>query len=230
MEAARAALARDGFAGIGRVLGDVDVAAAREAATAHLDGLGAVSDLGVIAVDLSRHAVTCRELLPRLAAPARALLDEAEVVLFQDLVVDKRRGTAPVTWHRDAAHLPLDDDDGLIMWVALDDAGEEDGCLRYLAGSHTSGEGGSYDPERREPPVPGAVVAAPVAAGHAVVHSPRTWHDSPPSRTGRPRRGWSLWWVRPRARWAPDRTAHPFLRELSPRAGDPLLPDRFWRF
>jgi ectoine hydroxylase-related dioxygenase (phytanoyl-CoA dioxygenase family) len=160
----------------------------------------------------------------------RALLGEDEVVLFQDLVVDKRGSTAALAWHRDAAHLPLDDDGGLTLWLALDDAGEADGCLRYVAGSQTSDAGGDYDPARLAPPVPGAIVAAPAAAGEALVHSPRVWHESPPSRRGRPRLGWSLWWARPRARWAPDRTAHPYLLELAPAAGDALEPARFPRF
>ena len=230
MQSVRDALGREGFANLGRVLDDAELASARAAASAHLDGHGARSDLGTIAVDLSRHTPACAALLPRLAAPVRALLGEPSVVLFQDLVVDKLRGREPVTWHRDAAHLPLDDDDGLIMWVALDDASEADGCLRYIAGSQASRDGGSYDAARIAPPVPGAVVAAPVIAGEALVHSLRIWHDSPASRTGRQRRGWSLWWVRPNARWAPARTDHPFLRELSPAAGDSLAVDRFPRF
>lgn len=230
MDAVRAALDREGFAHLGRVLDDGALAAARVAATAHLEGRGAVSEVGQIAVDLSRHTPECRALLPRLAAPVRALLGEPEVVLFQDLVVDKRLASAPLTWHRDAAHLPLDDDRGLIMWVALDDAGVDDGCLRYIAGSQGSRDGGAFDPARVAPPVAGAVVPAPIAAGDALVHSLRIWHDSPASRSGRHRRGWSLWWVRAGARWAPERTDHPFLRELSPVSGEPLAGDRFPRF
>jgi ectoine hydroxylase-related dioxygenase (phytanoyl-CoA dioxygenase family) len=230
MDAARDALGRDGFASLGRVLEPAELEPLRAAASAHLVERGARSDVGEIAMDLARHAPACAALLPRLAAPVRALLGEPEVVLFHDLVFDKRLGRAPLTWHRDAAHLPLDDDDGLILWVALDEASEADGCLRYLAGSQTSTEGGAYDPARTAPPVPGAVVPAPIAAGEALVHSLRVWHDSPASVTGRHRRGWSLCWVRPRARWAPERAGHPFVLELSPVAGEELAKERFPRF
>ena len=199
----------DSFARLGRVLDEAALQVIRDEADAHLAARGAPSEYGVIALDLARHGAASRAALPPLGARVAALLDEDEVVLFQDLAIDKPPGAPELFWHRDVDHLPLDDDGGLTMWIALDDADEANGCLRYQRGDE--------------------IAHVPLRAGEALVHAPTVLHGSPPNTTTRRRRGWSLWWARPRARWRLDGKPHPFLYELGPAHGDPLVGARFVR-
>ena len=182
-----------------------------------------------------------RALLPGLAAIARAALDAPEVIVFQDLVIAKLPdGGTTIPYHQDQASLPLDRE-ALVAWVALDDAEIERGCMHYVRGSHLLGHrrpaaftGATCSAEAAAlPPIDldgREVVAAPVRAGEVLLHSSMTWHGSPPNRTGLPRRAWSVWFVHPDARWAPDRAPHPFVFELSPAAGAPLAAPRFPRY
>jgi len=225
---------------VGTVLDAAQVAAARDAADALLAEHGARSDYGVIALEAWRRQPVFAELLVPLARVACSLLGVPVVAIFQDLVIDKppsARATLP--WHQDQAYLPLDRDDGVVAWVALDDAGGESGCLRYVSGTHREGLRGpadfpgverhADDPE----PIDAAgrqVVVAEARAGEAWFHHPLTWHSSPPNLAADNRRAWSVWFVGDDTRWAPDRAPdHPYLRELEPTPGTPLDPGRFPR-
>jgi ectoine hydroxylase-related dioxygenase (phytanoyl-CoA dioxygenase family) len=177
----------------------------------------------------------------RLAEVARGLLGVDAIVLFQDHVIAKPPGTtAPILWHQDYAYWPLDAPAGLTMWVALDDADEDNGCLRYLAGTHLRGErrASSFAPGggRHGGALPAIDagdddgVATPVRAGDALVHHPLTWHASPPNRSTRPRRAWSLSWIAPTVTWAPGHAPHPFTALRAPAAGAPVEGPAFLRF
>jgi ectoine hydroxylase-related dioxygenase (phytanoyl-CoA dioxygenase family) len=237
----RAGFERDGFAAAGRVLDDGQVSAAREAADALLAEYGAASEYGVIALEASRRAAPFRDLLPPVARLAREVLGTAVVVAFQDLVIDKPRiAVEALPWHQDQTYLPLDRDDGVVAWVALDDADEARGCMRYVPGSHLLGPrapaefaGGSLPNVDGLPPIDvdgRPVVVAEARAGDAWFHTPLTWHASPPNHAAASRRAWSIWFVREETRWAPERAPHPYLVELAPQAGAPLDGERFPRF
>ena len=232
---------RDGFAGAGRVLGPGDVARARAASDQVCAEHGGRSEYGVIALQAFRHHPVFMELLAPVARVACDLLGTDRVVAFQDLIIDKLPGApSMVPWHQDGIYLPLDREDGAIGWIALDDADERRGCLKYVAGSHLLGPraparfGGEppredetrppIDPEGRE------VVVAESEAGDAWFHWPMTWHASPPNTTTEPRRAWSVWFVREEVRWDVHRANHPYLLEFSPHHGDPLDEARFPRF
>lgn len=110
-------------------------------------------------------------------------------------------------WHQDQPHLGCEPPDEVVAaWIALDDATEENGCLRYVSGSHRG-------PLLDHTPMPGAehnaipdpeqatavnwehVTAAPVKAGGVALHHPHMLHGSPPNRSGKPRRAYSTHWV-----------------------------------
>jgi len=221
------------------VLDCAEVADAQDAADALLAEHGARSDYGVIALEAWRRQPVFERLLAPLARVACELLATDVVVTFQDLVIDKPPSAeTALPWHQDQAYLPLDRDDGVVAWVALDDADVARGCLRYVPGSHRLGLRGPAD-------FPGAprgagdaapidaaghpIVAAEAAAGEAWFHHPLIWHSSPPNRAAANRRAWSVWFVREDTRWAPERAQHPYLLELGPGAGDRLDPVRFPR-
>lgn len=235
------ALAEHGFARVPAV-----AAGRLERLRGAIDGLctGRPGAHGHIVHDARRRSPELEAEIPALAAIARAALDCAELVLFQDHVIAKPPGTAlEVRWHQDYAYWPLDAPAGLTLWVTCDDADDTSGCLRYLPGTHHLGErrasdfvAGAGQPGDAALPALEAddraaeAIAAPALAGDALVHDPLVWHMSPPNRSPRWRRAWSLSFVRPEVRWAPRHCPHPFTASLGPRTGDPLDPARFPRF
>lgn len=230
-----------GFAVVGRLVAREDLPELRAAAERALVGV-ASSDYGWIRHDPWRVEPALERALraPAVAALARAL---GAPRLFQDHVISKPPGAeAEVAWHQDHAYWPLASPRGATLWVALDDVDEDNGCLRYLPGTHLLGERraadftrGAAQPARDDlPPLDAAAraheaVAVPLAAGEAVVHDPLVWHMSPPNRSDRPRRAWSITLVGEDACWDPAHAPHPYVWSLSPGPGEPLDPARFPR-
>jgi 2-oxoglutarate-dependent dioxygenase len=176
----------------------------------------------------------------RLADLARTLLGETPV-LFQDHLVSKTPGTVDaVKWHQDYSYWPLDSAKGLTMWVALDDATLDNGCLHYLPGSHLQGErqpadfvaGAVLGRTAALPPLvvdESAAIAVPVAAGTVLVHDPLVLHMSHGNGTTLARRAWSISWVTEGARWQPSHAPHPYNYSLQPVSGAALCTERFPR-
>jgi ectoine hydroxylase-related dioxygenase (phytanoyl-CoA dioxygenase family) len=74
----------------------------------------------------------------RAAAIARQLAGR-ELELDYDQLLAKRPGAADArfAWHQDLAYWPMTPDPFTVTcWLALDDADEENGCLRFVVGSH----------------------------------------------------------------------------------------------
>jgi ectoine hydroxylase-related dioxygenase (phytanoyl-CoA dioxygenase family) len=104
-------------------------------------------------------------------------------------------------WHQDEAYwspemLPRN----LSIWLPLDPATLESGCMQFIPGSHL----GIVHRHRHidnDPTVHGLVtdqvdssqaVACPVPIGGVTFHHPRTLHYSGPNTTDRPRRAYIL--------------------------------------
>ncbi|MBX3465983.1 MAG: phytanoyl-CoA dioxygenase family protein [Planctomycetes bacterium] len=228
-----------GLARLGLVVDPAGLAALRAAADRVLADAPA-GPHGAIRHDAWRRDPAFLTALGPIAARARALLGAPVVRLFQDHVISKPPGTtAEIAWHQDHGYWPLASSRGLTVWVALDDADEHNGCLRYLPGTHLLGERRTADfvgapgqggspLDLREAPAPAEV--APARAGEALAHDPLVWHMSGPNRSSRPRRAWSISLVLDDARWDPDRTPHPFVSVHRPTPGAPLDPAGFPRF
>jgi ectoine hydroxylase-related dioxygenase (phytanoyl-CoA dioxygenase family) len=239
-----AALRERGYCALPPLVDAATLAALR----ADLDGLHlrdpATNAYGILRHNLWRELPAFRALLlgGALAEVARSLLGAREVVFFQDNLIWKPPGTsARLEWHQDFAYWPLDRPDGLTLWLALDDADEANGCLRYVPGTHLLGEraatdfvAGAGQPVSADlPPLDAAGCegeAAPVRAGEALAHHPLTWHMSGPNSTPRPRRAWSLTWLSPEVRWAPAHAPHPYNYFLAPTDGAPVCGEAFPRF
>ena len=101
--------------------------------------------------------------------------------------------TGEIAPHRDAIGRPPGGLAGATLWIALDPAGPENGCLHYGRGSHRI----QYDPDTPFGELvvdPEAAVAAIVQPGDAVIHSDMTVHWSPGNPTDRPRRAVSFFY------------------------------------
>ena len=117
---------------------------------------------------------------------ARTLLDE-EVAGKNVQYFNKPAGIGrPTPPHQDGAFFMLRPDHALTMWLALEDVGPEQGCVRYVRGSHERGlrahdrsgvlgfsrhipDFGTDDDLANE-------VACPCKAGHLIAHHSLTIH------------------------------------------------------
>lgn len=130
---------------------------------------------------------------------AAALLDRPEShIRVSTRIFAKPAATGSIVpWHQDAAYTP--DDPGRLsvnVWIPLDEATPDSGCLHFVPGSHHM-PGRPHRPYAADPsgmtleadlPEGAAIVACPVSVGSASVHHNRTLHHSPPNRSGSPRR------------------------------------------
>lgn len=132
------------------------------------------------------------------------LLDVAEsliggdIQLFHDQALYKPAyHGGEVFWHQDNGYWRCEPPDLVSIWIALDDADTENGCMNVIPGSHLEGlvSHGRAETERGEVPAllqvaadAGRAVPVPVAAGHAMVHHCLTLHQTEPNRSPRDRR------------------------------------------
>ncbi len=76
---------------------------------------------------------------PRIAAHVRDLIGEDVVGwgchYFCKMPHDGKR----VAWHQDATYWPLTPSKTVTVWLAIDDADEENACMRFVPGSHLRG-------------------------------------------------------------------------------------------
>jgi ectoine hydroxylase-related dioxygenase (phytanoyl-CoA dioxygenase family) len=132
---------------------------------------------------------------PAFERVARALI-AGEIAIYRAVLFNKapRAGTV-LPWHQDGgSYWGLDRAPFVQIWLALDDAPEEAGCLEVLPGSHRGGLAtplGGMIPEARVAAA-GArerSVRVPARAGEALLVHNLLWHGSGTNRTDAPRRG-----------------------------------------
>jgi 2-oxoglutarate-dependent dioxygenase len=102
-----------------------------------------------------------------------------------------------VPWHQDNGYWKLEPPNALSLWIALDDADELNGCMRFVPGSHMAGEvghqrAGQYIAQLKADADESLAVAVPVSAGSGVFHHCRTLHNTKPNHTTRQRRAWVM--------------------------------------
>jgi ectoine hydroxylase-related dioxygenase (phytanoyl-CoA dioxygenase family) len=136
---------------------------------------------------------------PRFTVPASQLLKGSVRFWHDQLFCKPARHGGVVAWHQDYSYwtrtTPLAH---LTCWIGLDDSTRENGCVRYVPGSHlwpdlpVTGLAGDMDAiqsvltdEQRELFRP---VAAELKAGEASFHHPRMIHGSYSNDTDSPRR------------------------------------------
>jgi len=137
---------------------------------------------------------------PRIVEPMRGLVGSERVALFTDKINLKRpREGSRFRWHQDSpywTHACGHVDRLPNVMVTLDDASEENGCFRVVAGSHTRGclpglhGEGELGPLFTDPAHFDASreVLIEVPAGSLVFFSPHTVHGSQPNHSAHRRR------------------------------------------
>jgi phytanoyl-CoA hydroxylase len=102
-----------------------------------------------------------------------------------------------VPWHQDNGYWHLEPAAAMSMWIALDDADEENGCMWVVPGSHRAGEvghqrAGQYVAQLKANADETLAVSVPLRAGSAMIHHCRTLHMTRPNHTPRQRRAWVM--------------------------------------
>lgn len=72
----------------------------------------------------------------RLGKMAATLADVTGIRIWHDQALIKRPWANPTAWHLDTPFWSFSDRNALSIWVALDDATIENGCLYFIPGSH----------------------------------------------------------------------------------------------
>lgn len=131
---------------------------------------------------------------------ARELVGD-DMVLDFDMLINKAPHTAvPTPWHQDAGYwVDLPDKRAVSIWVALDDATLDSGCMWYVHGSHLTplrqhwpaGKGGGAIECECSEDEPGATYV-PLAPGQAAAHAGHTLHYSRGNTTDGHRRAYIL--------------------------------------
>ena len=245
MHSLRHNLEEKGFCALPPPLPDSTIATLRDALSTWRRDAPADNIYGILQHNIWQILPPFRDALLEgtLGHIAAQLLGEP-VTLFQDNIVWKTPGTTDrVQWHQDYAYWPLSSPRGLTLWLALDDADPDNGCLHYIPGTHTLGERqptnfispGEASWRTDLPPMlweerEHEAVAATAAAGGLLAHDPLTWHMSPPNRTTRHRRAWSMTWIVESTRWDTQHAPHPFNYFLAPQDGQRPSGDLFPTF
>jgi len=141
---------------------------------------------------------------PRLVDLVRRFIGGEPLLMMDQIFMKPPRHGSKKPYHQDNAYFKCEPADQLVTaWIALDDVNEENGCLRYIDGSH-KGEildhipapGHEYD----RSPDPAAIdlsreSLAIVSKGSVVFHHVNTLHTSHENRSDRWRRGFATHWV-----------------------------------
>ena len=134
---------------------------------------------------------------PRLLNLVKGILNDEPLLMTVELFAKPARVGSEVPYHQDNAYFNLTPDDALTVWLALADSIEENGCVRYLDGSHKlgnlphrpSGVKGNSMGLCEVPSGSWREVAGVVRRGGAVIHHCNTIHRSEPNRSDRDRPG-----------------------------------------
>jgi len=133
---------------------------------------------------------------PRIGKMAADLAGVDGIRIWHDQALFKRPWANPTSWHLDTPFWSFSDRKALSIWVALDDATLENGCLYFIPGSAGAttfdnvsigkNMDGIFD---LYPELKGSLsVAAPMKAGSCSFHNGLTVHGAGPNMTRGSRR------------------------------------------
>ncbi len=107
-----------------------------------------------------------------------------------------------VAWHQDASYWPLTPSHAVTVWLAIDDADLDNGCMKFIAGSHHSGhltyrkstpeEHNVLDQTVENAEQYGTIVVDDLKAGQASIHNDLLLHGSDANMSTRRRCGLTL--------------------------------------
>jgi ectoine hydroxylase-related dioxygenase (phytanoyl-CoA dioxygenase family) len=134
--------------------------------------------------------VTC----PRILDAVEAVLGPDILVWGSTFFIKEPRSESYVSWHQDLRYWGLDSDAEVSAWVALGPVTKENGCMRFVPGSHkgellphqdtfaesnilTRGQEAAVEVAEED------TIPVPLEAGQASLHHGRLLHASGPNRS-----------------------------------------------
>ena len=153
-------------------------------------------------------------LVDRLTHDPR-LLDLVETILGSDILIwgsgfilKPPASDKHISWHQDLTYWGLDGTDELAVWLALNPVNLENGCMRFVPGSHRNAIVEHKDTFARSNLLSrGQKIAVEVEeskavpvildAGEVSLHHGRLFHASGPNRTERWRIGLAMQFIKP---------------------------------
>ncbi|MCA9057696.1 MAG: phytanoyl-CoA dioxygenase family protein [Planctomycetaceae bacterium] len=144
---------------------------------------------------------------PEIVAIVEQLIGQGVSVFFSQVFM-KAAGGGPKPVHQDNFYFgPDDPDHTLTVWIAIDDAGVDNGCLFYGDGSHRGAilrhvapPGEPFNLQVEATTAAGfPMTPAPVPAGGISFHHGNTLHQSSANLSSRSRRAVALHYLRNRA-------------------------------
>ena len=135
-------------------------------------------------------------------AIARQLLGAGIVDMGEHAILKPARHGAPTPWHQDEAYWNADlDYCSLSVWIPLQEATLENGCMQFVPGTHNwdvkphhniNNDPRIHGLEIDEQPDLSNVAICPLPAGGATFHLSRTLHYTAPNLSDTPRRAYIL--------------------------------------
>ncbi|MCA9065453.1 MAG: phytanoyl-CoA dioxygenase family protein [Planctomycetaceae bacterium] len=142
---------------------------------------------------------------PNLVSSVEQLIGSGVCVFFSQVFMKPAGGGGPKPIHQDNFYFGPDDPDAtLTVWIAIDDATTDNGCLFYGDGSHRlpviSHVAPPGEPFNLQVPETEAakfiMTAAPVRAGGVSFHHGNTLHQSSANLSGKSRRAIAMHFLR----------------------------------
>jgi phytanoyl-CoA hydroxylase len=138
-------------------------------------------------------------------------LVDGEPEMFQDMALLKPpKGGREKPWHQDKAYFDVSLDAPVVgVWIALDEATAENGCMHLIPGSHHDGPVVHFD--RRDWQICDtdvqveADVMAPLEPGGALLFDGLLHHGTPPNRSAKRRRALQFHYTAADAEWLDER-------------------------
>ena len=75
--------------------------------------------------------------LPSIVGPVAEILGPDVILWNATLFVKEPRSKSYISWHQDLTYWGLDNAEEVTAWVALSDVTTANGCMKFVAGSHT---------------------------------------------------------------------------------------------
>lgn len=144
--------------------------------------------------DIFRHLLFKSEILDII----EALMGTPAIRLYHDQALYKPALHGDIVpWHQDNGYWRLDPPEAMSIWIALDDADEENGCMWVIPGSHRAGaaehqRAGRYIAQLKADADESLAVPVPLPAGSAMIHHCQTLHMTKPNHSPRQRRAWVM--------------------------------------
>ena len=176
------------------------------------------------------HDLMMQEMLGRWAG---TLAGTDGIRIWHDQALFKPPYGNPTGWHLDDPYWSFSSRDAISIWVALDDATRDNGCLYYLPGSHKTARFDNHEigsdlaglfrvyPEWRSI----ETVGCPCPAGSAIFHNGIVAHGAGANMTNKQRRAMTCAYMPDGATYNGNSSILPGEYAGSLKIGDPIASD-----